>query len=956
MAKAALSEVLRQARSLGEAPGQGEASDAQLLERFVRQREEAPFASLLRRHGPMVWSVCERVLHRVQDAEDVFQATFLLLARKAAAIRKSASVGSWLHGVALRLAIRARMQGARRQARERQARDMRTTWPGSEWTEAQAVLDEALAALPEKYRTVVVLCCLEDRSHAEVAQLLRCPLATVRTRLARGRTLLRNLLTRRGVTLSAAALATLLGANASTAPAALTRATLKAAVLVATGAAAPCSARVAGLVEGGLRAMALSKFKTATAVLLAASLVAGASAWLHCGLRADEGPSVHVPADAPATVKERYKDRSVTVAARSEAPVKGDETIQVRGQVLDPDGKPLAGAKLYLKYDYGRDENLPVRATSDAEGHFAFAFPRSLFDPSIPDRSWYQVMAIADGYGPDWAYQVKPVPSTDLKLRLVRDLPIRGRIVTLDGRPVRGATLQVEQINTYVNLEAFLQTVRDREWPLVDGKGWSGPFPGQPRVLTTDAEGRFRLTGLGRDRLVEFRLEGPGIQYGPVRALAREMKPVEPRQMKPPAYGPNMAKVYGATFDHAAVPSRPIRGVVRDKKTGLPVAGVEVDAVGTTQKSRSDKDGRYELLGCAKSAEGYFVYVNPAGKLYFSASVQLPDTPGLDPVAGDIELIVGLRVEGRVTHRVTGKPMARVQVHYNPLYPNPFVRWFGPNGAGSVPCSVAETGPDGSYRLVVLPGPGVLGYIARSPRETFMPALVTTQDLKDFFKDNDYHGNEDMLRIQGSVNGWTAMGQAGYHHLLLIKPGEKDETLTRDVTLQPARAVGGNVVGPEGKRLVGVRVYNPAPGILSQPLADDTFTVQGLNPRRTRHLVFVDKDRRHGAFVTLTGEPKEPLTVRLEACGAATGRLLDPDGEPVAETVVRLECREVPDSAPPRVKTDRQGRFRMDGLVPGQKYQARLGLPPFGQYLFKPFTVKPGESKHLGDVQVKAQP
>src|SRR5205085_8029509 len=139
-----------------------------------------------------VLSVSRRVLPRLQDAEDVFQATFLLLARKAASIRDRAAVSSWLHGVAHRLALRAKKQDERRQVRERRAADMRTTQPGSGKSEVQAVLDVALAELPEKYRTALVLCCLEGHSHADAARLLGCPLATVRTRLARGRAQLRR--------------------------------------------------------------------------------------------------------------------------------------------------------------------------------------------------------------------------------------------------------------------------------------------------------------------------------------------------------------------------------------------------------------------------------------------------------------------------------------------------------------------------------------------------------------------------------------------------------------------------------------------------------------------------------------------------------------------------------------------------------------------------------------------
>src|SRR5262249_28100056 len=155
-------------------------------------QEEAAFAALLRRHGPLVWSVSRRVLHREQDAEDVFQATFLLLARKASSIRKRESVSSWLHGVAHRLALKAKAQAACRKTHEKRAADMRDTGPnlGEAWQELQAALDAALQDLPEKYRSALVLCYLEGKTHVEAAQVLGCPLATIRTRVARGRRLL----------------------------------------------------------------------------------------------------------------------------------------------------------------------------------------------------------------------------------------------------------------------------------------------------------------------------------------------------------------------------------------------------------------------------------------------------------------------------------------------------------------------------------------------------------------------------------------------------------------------------------------------------------------------------------------------------------------------------------------------------------------------------------------------
>src|SRR5262245_46174649 len=240
-------------------------ADGQVLERFVRHRDEAAFASLVRRHGPMVFGVCRRLLRHEQDAEDAFQATFLVLAKKAPSVRPRDRVGNWLYGVAYRTAKDARRAAARRRAREAQA------VPRAEVTEGvaedlRAVLDQAVASLPTKYREVIVLCDLQDQARKEVAQQLGCPEGTVASRLARARAVLARRLAGRGLTLAACPLAVLPREAAS---AALVEATVNAA-----GAAGVVPASVAALAEGVLRAMLWTKLKAATVVLLLLALVA----------------------------------------------------------------------------------------------------------------------------------------------------------------------------------------------------------------------------------------------------------------------------------------------------------------------------------------------------------------------------------------------------------------------------------------------------------------------------------------------------------------------------------------------------------------------------------------------------------------------------------------------------------------------------------------------------------
>jgi RNA polymerase sigma factor (sigma-70 family) len=197
-------------------PAAAEPTDGELLERFVTRREEGAFAELIHRHGPMVLSVCRRVLDSAEDVEDAFQATFMILVRKADSIRKRESAASWLYGVALRVARRARTALTRRRDRERQAAVSETAaTPEEAWRDLRPVLDDAVDALPEKYRVLIVLCYLQGRTYDEAARLLDLAKGTVSTRLTQARMLLKRHLTRRGVVLPLALLATLLERNAA---------------------------------------------------------------------------------------------------------------------------------------------------------------------------------------------------------------------------------------------------------------------------------------------------------------------------------------------------------------------------------------------------------------------------------------------------------------------------------------------------------------------------------------------------------------------------------------------------------------------------------------------------------------------------------------------------------------------------------------------------------------------
>jgi RNA polymerase sigma factor (sigma-70 family) len=205
MANKPLNGVLKHVRKLAAIQSARLAPDHELLQQFVRSNDEVALTVLIERHGPMVLGVCRRALRCQSDAEDAYQATFLVFSRKAASIRKTASLGSWLHGVALRVAARLKRECARRKRYERSSRPPATRNPADEvsWAEVQTVLDEELHCLPERFRAVLILCYLDGKTRDEAATQLGLTLGALHGLLERGRKLLAARLTRRGLTLSA---------------------------------------------------------------------------------------------------------------------------------------------------------------------------------------------------------------------------------------------------------------------------------------------------------------------------------------------------------------------------------------------------------------------------------------------------------------------------------------------------------------------------------------------------------------------------------------------------------------------------------------------------------------------------------------------------------------------------------------------------------------------------------
>jgi RNA polymerase sigma factor (sigma-70 family) len=295
MTTARLGTLLRHIRTLGTVRHGPERTDRELLDDFTARRDESAFAALVERHGPMVLRVCRRVLHHEQDAEDAFQAAFLVLARSTASIRRREALAGWLHGVAYRTALKAKRGAARRRCHEARVRQARPEAVASaRWDEVQAMLDEEIRRLPEPFRAAFTLCVLEGKSGSQAAAEMGCKEGTVSSRLTRARRLLQDRLARRGIQLGSllAALSVAEGAGRAALPAELVRATVRFGLLVAAGssAAGVIPASVAALAKGVLKPMLPTGRAVALAVLLGVALCGGTTAWLLRAAPTEEPP------------------------------------------------------------------------------------------------------------------------------------------------------------------------------------------------------------------------------------------------------------------------------------------------------------------------------------------------------------------------------------------------------------------------------------------------------------------------------------------------------------------------------------------------------------------------------------------------------------------------------------------------------------------------------------------
>ncbi len=915
--------------------------------------------------GPEFSSACHKVLRSAADVEDTFQATFLVLLREGSRIRRRQSLGAWLYGVAHRLALQARSAAIRRSRHEARKVAAHFVEPADlSWTEACAILHEELDRLPEIYRMPLLLRYLEGKSRDEAANLLGCTWNVLHGRLERGRDRLRARLTKRGVTLAAGLLAAV---NSSAPAAGPSDAMIEALLTAAT--TGSCSSTVAVLVHGGTISMIYGKLKTLLVTVLVIGLIAG-------------GISMRMSAATPTPAAPMDEKAAAVIEDKKPTKERELEEIEVSGRVVDPDGKPVDGAAILLPYRDAASNLVPTElGKTDAEGKFQVKVKFKL--KLINDRRC--LVARAEGFAPDWI-PLNEINNKPVTLRLVPDdVTVRGRVIDLQGKPVTNTIVHIERIQTTAtgSLDAVFkdwrkdpQTALSLATKRLDTLACLG-LPsniefqdgGNDAQIKVDKEGRFEIKGLGRDRIISLAFDAPGIanthvrvvtqpKFDPKAVVAPDAERSIPFLHRP---GPDL---YGPEFIHIAQPEAIIAGRVTDIKTGKPIAGMLLighgpwDWIENQARTTTDAEGRYRIRGLANLKNRSVGAWQSPNSAYLETMKSVRDADGLTETILNIELVRGVFVNGRITEKTTGEPIQGAFLTYDPLRENKEYQKFAGTGIFTVVGFGSCTNANGEFRLLTLPGPGLITAQADTLNNAkhlrYTNVRVDPADEFRTFKQNGLPAFPTVIRQGNTLNG-----QSAYK---LIDPPEDAETYKADMHFKVGESLSGTVIDPDGKPVEGAAAYGlTAVGYAAEKLKTNTFTVIGIDPKETRTIVFLSPERKLAGALELKGTEKTPPVVKLRPWAAATGRVVDRGGEPIAGVEVSFQLRtnyrfqtyELALSDTKAV-TDAEGKFRID--MPFGDVEFHLQLMHKGQYQNERAKSKVASGKIIDVGTIELQP
>jgi RNA polymerase sigma factor (sigma-70 family) len=947
MNTATLGTVVRKLRAISDPLP--EPSDQQLLAKFSTIQDQTAFSALVRRHGPMVLGVLRRALRHEQDAEDAFQATFLVLARSAGSIRDVQALPSWLHGVSRRIAMKTKRSAARRRNHEGHSVP-KTNSPASEldWREVQAILDDEVARLATVYRTPFILCCLEGAGRDEAAKKLGLKDGTLSSRLAKARAILKDRLARRGITLSAVLASIALdGKCAIAAP--LAEATVQ-------GSFGKASPVVLALARGMTPPLAYARIMIVGAILLVAGLCAGVSAI---------NANPETPATPPITAN-AIEAKDVAAEVPAVKPVQPAE-FEIVGTIVGPDGKPVSEASVILwTNELTKRADVKSQTTTGGDGKFTLRVPLGAVKHDA------RLVVTAKGLGAQWIVLSEP-PKTPLSLSLPEDdLPISGRILDLEGKPIVGAKVTVTDVERLSNggdlqpyVDAWMKALPRTSPDLPLRVGLPSSALAAQSSTTTDTDGRFTLKGFGRERMVQLNVRADGAESMMLTAMTHLNDPVVAKK----------ARLYGANFELTLGPGKAMEGTVTERATGKPVAGVEVSvamAIAVT-----DDQGRYRLDGLGKR-ETYFAWAMSKGPYFPARADSVQDSPGLEPIKVDFVLERGILISGKLRDKSTGKPVAGV-VWYGVKPDNPVLKTPGIDTKDLL--SRFESKADGSFHGLVIAGPAYLA--VQTDENRFARATPTLTE------------GEFVIAVPRPFIPQL------YNVIVGIDPVEKNpESLQVAIDLEAGASKKGVVVGPDGKPVEGAMAFGltaiPDPGASSFPrrprfgpppsirLKGAEFTATGLNPKDPRCLVIIHPEKKLGKIFEVRGDEKGDLTIPVEPLGSVAGRLLNSDGSAGAGLNVApypprrfADYKRLPFDLqrqaanrvgfgkeegkwlPTAATTDKDGKFQLDGLLPGMDYELWIRNEPTGARFTAntidrfSITVETGKIKELGDRKLR---
>ncbi len=663
-----------------------------------------------------------------------------------------------------------------------------------------------------------------------------------------------------------------------------------------------------------------------------------------------------------------------------------EKAITITGIVTKPDGSPAAGAMVRsaatlwpkphpLQAVVGDSFEPPMNEVrANGQGRFSIAINMQPFgDVSRLDREWQhfwkktEIAASLDGFGAAWTIFEETDPKQPLTLRLVEDVAIRGKVIDLEGRPIAGATIRVNRIYATKTGDAsdWIAAVKARELPLTVNeklpRNVGARTIGIAPNLKTKADGTFEIQGIGRDRVVDLFFEGDAVAHRAAKVVAREMESLSQlirgggfteekhREITKP--------VFGSRFTIIAEPTQRVNGTVVDAETGKPVAGVCVESwylAGVFYPARglmnsvTDAKGQFRL-NVPKGAGNQLLVRPSADQPFFQRVINVPNPVGLGQVTLEVKLHRGVVIIGRVTDKMTGEPVQGVRMHYLPLQTNEHTgklpdEFQARGNAHVVPGDEENylTGADGSYRVVGLPGPAVIG--AHSVLRSFCSGIgyesIDVPRLGD---------NKSLLTFANPMfpsRTWPSS-------MKFINPEAAAKSASLDLELDPGGSVTMRLMDAGGKPVTGASIIKglgPPGTFLTQVTDEAVATAINFGRNETRVIVIQHHDRRIGCVLRVGAKEiaEREITATLLPLAIVSGQLVK-KGRPLAG--IAIEPRILPPEDfgnLPSIATDKAGRFQC-ALPPGCDYQlfaTGQGLDLFAVVVER-LGIKSGESHDL---------